>query len=248
MNAEGRILTAARWISGANGTLGGAAGATGLGYGKSRWQRATEANRAVEYAIKGVVMALDGRVNQRHNSRELAHHLQRRGEDVGMAQLDDVEPQKGRTPTRTRSSRTPSSRTSATNRRRGSCAPLRRLSATANDGSKRSRVSTTSRWNSGCQRKAGARPPTSGKNSRGARRAASLSATGQESRSRHRTGPKTRRKGVAQTARSAKARRGTTTPMAEAVGRTHSEAGGGPAGYLARLDAASGESEGVGVR
>ena len=44
-------------------------------------------------------MALDGRVNQRHNSRELAHHLQRRGEDVGMAQLDDVQPQKGRTPT-----------------------------------------------------------------------------------------------------------------------------------------------------
>ena len=32
-------------------------------------------NRAVEYAIKGVVMALDGRVNQRHDSRELAHHL-----------------------------------------------------------------------------------------------------------------------------------------------------------------------------
>lgn len=51
MNAEGRILTAARWISGANGTLGGAAGTTGLGYGK--WQRATEANRAVEYAIQG---------------------------------------------------------------------------------------------------------------------------------------------------------------------------------------------------
>ena len=99
MNAEGRILTAARWISGANGTLGGAAGTTGVGYGKSKWQRATEANRAVEYAIKGVVMALDGRVNQRHNSRELAHHLQRRGEDVGMAQLDEVEPQKGRTPT-----------------------------------------------------------------------------------------------------------------------------------------------------
>ena len=99
MNAEGRILIAARWISGANGTLGGAAGTTGVGYGKSKWQRATEANRAVEYAIKGVVMALDGRVNQRHNSRELAHHLQRRGEDVGMAQLDDVEPQKGRTPT-----------------------------------------------------------------------------------------------------------------------------------------------------
>ena len=99
MNAEGRIVTAARWIGGANGTLGGAAGATGLGYGKSRWQRATEANRAVEYAIKGVVMALDGRVNQRHNSRELAYYLQRRGEDVGMAQLDDVEPQKGRTPT-----------------------------------------------------------------------------------------------------------------------------------------------------
>ena len=99
MNAEGRIVTAARWISGANGTLGGAAGTTGLGYGKSKWQRATEANRAVEYAIKGVVMALDGRVNQRHNSRELAHHLQRRGEDVGMAQLDEVEPQKGRTPT-----------------------------------------------------------------------------------------------------------------------------------------------------
>lgn len=99
MNAEGRILTAARWISGANGTLGGAAGTTGLGYGKSKWQRATEANRAVEYAIKGVVMALDGRVNQRHNSRELAHHLQRRDEDVGMARLDDVEPRKGRTPT-----------------------------------------------------------------------------------------------------------------------------------------------------
>lgn len=99
MNAEGRIVTAARWISGANGTLGGAAGTTGLGYGKSKWQRATEANRAVEYAIKGVVMALDGRVNQRHNSRERAHHLQRRGEDVGMAQLDDVEPQRGRTPT-----------------------------------------------------------------------------------------------------------------------------------------------------
>ncbi len=99
MNAEGRILTAARWISGANGTLGGAASTSGLGYGKSKWQRATEANRAVEYAIKGVVMALDGRVNQRHNSRELAHHLQRRGEDVGMARLDDVEPQKGRTPT-----------------------------------------------------------------------------------------------------------------------------------------------------
>lgn len=99
MNAEGRIVTAARWISGANGTLGGAAGTTGLGYGKSRWQRATEANRAVEYAIKGVVMALDGRVNQRHNSRELAHYLQRRGEDVGIDHLDDVEPQKGRTPT-----------------------------------------------------------------------------------------------------------------------------------------------------
>ena len=45
MNAEGRIVTAARWISGANGTLGGAAGTTGLGYGKSKWQRATEANR-----------------------------------------------------------------------------------------------------------------------------------------------------------------------------------------------------------
>lgn len=56
MNAAGRILTAARWISGANGTLGGAAGTTGLGYGKSKWQRATEANRAVEYAIKGVVI------------------------------------------------------------------------------------------------------------------------------------------------------------------------------------------------
>ena len=37
MNAEGRIVTAARWISGANGTLGGAAGTTGLGYGKSKW-------------------------------------------------------------------------------------------------------------------------------------------------------------------------------------------------------------------
>lgn len=99
MNADGRIVSAARWISGANGTLGGAAATTGLGYGKSKWQRATEANRAVEYAIKGVVIALDGRVNQRHNTRELAHHLQRRGEDVGMADLDDVEPQKGRTPT-----------------------------------------------------------------------------------------------------------------------------------------------------
>ena len=99
MNAEGRILTGARWISGANGTLAGAAGTTGLGYGKSKWQRATEANRAVEYAIKGVVMALNGRVSQRHNSHELAYHLERRGEDVGIAQLDDVEPQKGRTPT-----------------------------------------------------------------------------------------------------------------------------------------------------
>lgn len=72
MNAEGRIATAARWISGANGTLGGAAGTTVLGYGKSKWQRATEANRAVEYAIKGVIMALDGRVNQRHISRSPA--------------------------------------------------------------------------------------------------------------------------------------------------------------------------------
>ena len=144
MNAEGRIVTAARWISGANGTLGGAAGTTGLGYGKSKWQRATEANRAVEYAIKGVVMALDGRVNQRHNSRELAHHLQRRGEHVGMAQLDDVEPQKGRTPT-----------------------PYEEFEA---------------------------RPPTSGKNSKNARRATSLSATRQESRPRNRTGPKARRR------------------------------------------------------
>ena len=76
-------MTAARWISGANGTLGGAAATTGLGGGTSTWQRATEADRAVGYAIKGVVMALDGRVNQRHNSRELAHHLQRCGEDVG---------------------------------------------------------------------------------------------------------------------------------------------------------------------
>ena len=33
MNAEGRIVTVARWISGANGTLGAAAGTTGLGYG-----------------------------------------------------------------------------------------------------------------------------------------------------------------------------------------------------------------------
>ena len=90
MNAEGRIVTAARWISGANGTLGGAAATTGLGGGTSTWQRATEADRAVGYAIKGVVMALDGRVNQRHNSRELAHHLQRCGEDVGMTHLDDV--------------------------------------------------------------------------------------------------------------------------------------------------------------
>ena len=92
-------MTAARWITGANGTLSAAASTTGVGYGKSKWQRATEANRAVEYAIKGMVMALEGRVNQRHNSRELAHHLQRRGEDVGMAELDKVEPQKGRTPT-----------------------------------------------------------------------------------------------------------------------------------------------------
>ena len=98
MNAEGRIVTAARWISGANGTLGGAAATTGLGGGTSTWQRATEADRAVGYAIKGVVMALDGRVNQRHNSRELAHHLQRCGEDVGMTHLDDVESQKGRGP------------------------------------------------------------------------------------------------------------------------------------------------------
>ena len=41
-----------------------------------------------------VVMALHDRVIQRHNSRELAHHLQRRGEEVRMAQLDDVEPEK----------------------------------------------------------------------------------------------------------------------------------------------------------
>ena len=56
-----------------------------------------------------------------------------------MAQLDDVQPQKGERRPRTRSSRTPSSRTSATNRRRGYCAPPRRSSATANDGSKSSR-------------------------------------------------------------------------------------------------------------
>ena len=95
--------------------------------------------------IKGVVMALDGRVNQRHNSRELAHHLQRRGEDVGMAQLDDLEPQKGRTPTPYEEFENPEFKTSATNRRRGYCAPPRRSSATANDGSKSSRASTTSR-------------------------------------------------------------------------------------------------------
>ena len=41
---------------------------------------------------------------------------------------------KGEHRPRTRSSRTPSSRTSATKRRRGYCAPPRRLPATANDG------------------------------------------------------------------------------------------------------------------
>ena len=221
MNAEGRIVTAAGWISGANGTLGGAAGTNGLGYGKSRWQRATEANRAVEYAIEGVVMALDGRVNQRHNSRELAHYLQRRGEDVGSAHLDDWSRRRDARRARTRSSRTPSSRISATNRRRGYCAPPRRLSATANDGSKSSHASTTSRWNSGCQQKAGPHPPTSGTNSKSARRATSLSATRQESRPKHRIGPRARRARAARTAKSATARRETATSIAEGVAAPH---------------------------
>lgn len=95
MNAEGRILTAARWISGANGTLGGAAGTTGLGYGKSKWQRATEANRAVEYAIKGAVMALDGRVNQLvgelKSSRSKGHGSMLPAENLRALGFDEAE-------------------------------------------------------------------------------------------------------------------------------------------------------------
>ena len=99
MNAEGRILAASRRIQDANGTLASAAAATDLGYEKSKWQRIVEANRAVECAIKGVAMALDGRVRQRCNSRELALHLHHRGEDVGVGELDELEVQRGRTPT-----------------------------------------------------------------------------------------------------------------------------------------------------
>ena len=61
-----------------------------LGYDKSLWQRVSEATRAVEYAVKGVMIALDGRVGQRHNTRALAFELQHRGEDIGVAQLEQL--------------------------------------------------------------------------------------------------------------------------------------------------------------
>ena len=99
MNAEGRIRTAARWIQGANSALNGAAAPPGAGYGRSRWQRATEANRAVEYAVKGMVIAIEGRVEPRHSMRQLAYHLRGRGEDFAIELLDELEPEKGRTPT-----------------------------------------------------------------------------------------------------------------------------------------------------
>ena len=233
MNAEGRILTAARWISGANGTLGGAASTTGLGYGKSKWQRATEANRAVEYAIKGVFMALDGRVNQRHNSRELAHHLQRRGEDVGMAQLDDVEPQKGRTPTPYEEFENPEFKDLSTEqtgadtaRRRDDC---RQLRTTGRSARARAQHQGGTRGATG-RLEPTRRCPGRTRKARGAQRPSRQPGT----RAGRGTGPGRRRSetGAARTATSATARRGTTTAIAEVVGRTHSEAGGGPAGLL----------------
>lgn len=96
MTAEGRIRSAARWIRGAYGLMASAVGKTDVGYDKSRWQRIGDATRAVEYAVKGLVFAVDGRVGQRHNTRELAFHLLARGESVGVEDLDRMKLDKGR--------------------------------------------------------------------------------------------------------------------------------------------------------
>ena len=96
MTADGRIQSAARWIRGAYGLMASAVGNTDVGYDKSRWQRIGDATRAVEYAVKGLVFAVDGRVGQRHNTRELAFHLLARGENVGIEDLDRMKLDKGR--------------------------------------------------------------------------------------------------------------------------------------------------------
>ena len=96
MTAEGRIQSAARWIRGAYGLMASAVGKTDVGYDKSRWQRIGDATRAVEYAVKGLAFAVDGRVGQRHNTRELAFHLLARGENVGIEDLDRMKLDKGR--------------------------------------------------------------------------------------------------------------------------------------------------------
>lgn len=96
MTVEGRIQSAARWIRGANGLMASAVGKTDVGYDKSRWQRIGDATRAVEYAVKGLVIAVDGHVGRRHNTRELAFHLLARGENVGVEDLDRMKLDKGR--------------------------------------------------------------------------------------------------------------------------------------------------------
>ena len=96
MTAEGRIQSAARWIRGAYGLMASAVGKSDVGYDKSRWQRIGDATRAVEYAVKGLAFAVDGRVGQRHNTRELAFHLLARGENVGVEDLDRMKLDKGR--------------------------------------------------------------------------------------------------------------------------------------------------------
>ena len=96
MTAEGRIHGAARWMRGANGLMASAVGKTDVGYDKSRWQRIGDATRAVEYAIKGLAIAVEGHVRRRHNARDLAFHLLARGEDVGVDNLGRMNIEKGR--------------------------------------------------------------------------------------------------------------------------------------------------------
>ena len=175
-------------------------------------------------------MALDGRVNQRHNSRELAHHLQRRGEDVGLLSSRTWSRKRDERRLRTRSSRNPEFKDLSDEQ----TARILRAAATIVGNCERrverSRASTNINVELGVPAE-GWSPPADVREELEKRAARNVPL---RSRVREPAEASDRAEGIADrrspTATSGAACRGTTTALAEAVGRTHSEAGGGPAG------------------